>query len=253
MRKKNALFKIVVLLLFIAFFINGCNKDKEDNASVTQPVVPKERIKEEPTEKQVQKKTESDQNIKYEIIKKECVLPFKRALDIRIQNRITDQQLRELALKIKETLSLEEKKAAKIFIAYWLPGMILNAGSWARTDFTPSLEVQIFGITKEQEKVFKPQPADYEGKVIGQWLHNQLQMKCVFLEKKDGLFMQSTYSDGSKGENKLIKKKVKGGIRYYEKDNDSGEYYMINSNGNLEAYDTDGFIETYTFTKLKDQ
>lgn len=61
----------------------------------------------------MQKKTESDQNIKYEIIKKECVLPFKCALDIRIQNRITDQQLRELALKIKETLSLEEKKPLK--------------------------------------------------------------------------------------------------------------------------------------------
>ena len=231
---------VFFLLLLVFSFIDTSPGDK---AAVSQP-----SSVASPAAEPLSKKAEKV--VSHSVIEKKCNLPIKCGLDVRLDSAISRAQLVDLALKLKKELSHEEQKAEKIFIHYWLPDMVLGAGSWASTDFTPELKVNIRGATSDQEQKSNQQIGADE-KVVGKWAHNQLSATYTFIEKGGALFMHTMFSDGSSDTKELMKRKVNSQTRYYEKDDDSGEYYMINSDGVLEAHDEEGLIDTYTFRTLK--
>jgi len=253
MKKSNIIFIIVGIILLIFLLITNIFKEEEE---IAQPL---EKVKETSDINPSVKENKPPESIKpkqkkrteYTIIEKNCLLPYKCSLSIRIKEKINEGQLKELANKIKKSLSQKEQKANKIFIAYLLPNMKLNAGAWATSHFTPFLEIKIIGVSKEIDAKLKNNKVKYDGKVVGQWVQNQDKHVCAFVKKKGTLYFYNIYSDGSEGKVKLIKKRVDGKIRYYEKGRNTGEYFSINLSGNLEAYDEDGFIDLYTFTILK--
>lgn len=243
MKKEYIVFG-VICVVFIAIFIFSGKSEKKKVVSDQKPG----KVAAVEKKKTIVPKKENPKI--FQIIKKECRLPFKCSLDIRLKERVSEEKLKELALKIKRALKENERKAGKIFISYYLPEMAIDAGHWAYSNFTPSLDLGIQGITKKEEKklIADPKPV---GKIIGKWFHNQLKMKCTIVKRKNRYYFISVFSDGSKGEEELLVKKVQGKKRYYEKDGDPGEYYMINSKGVLETYDSEGLIDTYTFSVIK--
>ena len=73
--------------------------------------------------------------------------------------------------------------------------------------------------------------------VIGKWYNRLVGGEYIIYEKKSKIFFKTSFSDGSGSEEELITKKVRGTIRYYNKESDrQNEYYVI-SNGILSIYD----------------
>lgn len=85
--------------------------------------------------------------ILYRILKEDSFLTYKRSLDIEVQpantGLPTKLQLTELAKQLYS--QYEGEKYDRVFICYYLPGMVLNSGAWATSHFNPDLEVRILG------------------------------------------------------------------------------------------------------------
>ena len=80
-------------------------------------------------------------------LKKESFLRHKLSLDIELQpvgdSLPTESQLTELANALYS--QHQGKRYERVFICYYLPGMILDSGAWATSHFNPTLQVRILG------------------------------------------------------------------------------------------------------------
>ncbi|MCK5127620.1 MAG: hypothetical protein KAR42_15290 [candidate division Zixibacteria bacterium] len=74
---------------------------------------------------------------KYSIIKKEMFGRIKCSFDIRLENKVSEAVLKKISLKLRK------KKYDRVFICYYLPGMVVDAGAWATGHFNPDLKIII--------------------------------------------------------------------------------------------------------------
>lgn len=68
-----------------------------------------------------------------------CNKPFKCSYDIRIQDRLSEQELSKVANKIKD----KTPEVDSVFINYYLPCMKIGNGAWASARFSPDLSVTV--------------------------------------------------------------------------------------------------------------
>jgi len=179
-------------------------------------------------------------DVTYTIIDKNIVPGIKRSLDIRLNRKVSEDVLKAIGMKLKNS---DPKTYDRTLIGYYLPDMKINAGYWATTHFNPNLEVRILGLTAEQEKALKQQPADPSRQIIGSWLDQRPfgGSRITIFRKDDKLFMENKYKDGSAGTAKLVETRSQNGRRFdYKPDRGNGEYYLINSKGELQQLDQDG-------------
>lgn len=180
------------------------------------------------------------EDVTYTIIDKNIVPGAKRSLDIRLNRKVLKDVLAAIAMKLKNA---DPNSYDRTFIGYYLPDMQINAGYWATTHFNPHLEVQILGLTVEQEEALKQDSTDPSREVIGTW-HDQGPFGSgrITIYRKDGkLFMENKYKDGSAGTSDLVETSSQHGRRFdYNPDRGNGEYYLIKSNGDLQQLDSDG-------------
>lgn len=184
------------------------------------------------------------QGVNYTVIEKSNMGTIKGSIDVRLSEKVTKDFLQKLAVKLKES---EHREYDRLFITYYLPGMTPGAGAWATSHFNPNLEVKILGITIEEEKALKSESKKSSGKIIGQWLDESpyVGAKYTLIKKNGKIVMERKFKDGSGSEKEMIQKNQSGRLRFEEKGgNDFGEYYLIERNGNLGAYDSDGLIST---------
>lgn len=120
------------------------------------------------------------------------------------------------------------------------------AGAWATTHFDPDLEVRILGLTAEQEKALTEPSDDPSRQVVGRWLDERPVGDRITIFEQDGkVYMENVFPDGSKGKKEIVPEPSATGKRYEDKDgNDFGEFYLIDSQGNLQLWDQDGLIST---------
>lgn len=83
----------------------------------------------------------------YTIINQDVFLAFKRSLDIRLIEKVSEDELTAIALRLKAS---DSKSYDRTFICYYLPGMQVGAGAWATTHFDPSLKVRFLRDPVEQ-------------------------------------------------------------------------------------------------------
>tara|TARA_B110000037_G_scaffold50024_1_gene61476 strand:- start:3700 stop:4335 length:636 start_codon:yes stop_codon:yes gene_type:complete len=177
----------------------------------------------------------------YTIIQEDQNEQIKKVnIDIRLKKEVSESELKEIALNIKE----ERKNFRMLWIFYYLPGHKVGSGAWASTHFSPDLEVKILGATKEaSEEVSKTKVT---GEIINSWFDNDAMMpNTTYLVKENNkLYMKTLYPKNSLTAvseiiNEVTEKK-EGNKTRYDYENGHGEYYMIEKNGNLGMYDTDG-------------
>ena len=179
-------------------------------------------------------------DVTYTIIDENIAPGIKRSLDIRLNRKVSEGVLQYIAMKLKNS---DPTTYDRTFIGYYLPDMKVNAGYWATTHFNPNLEVRILGLTAEQEEVLKQQPADPSREVIGSWLDGRpFGGGRITILRKDGkLFLENKYKDGSVGTAEIVETRSRNGRRFdYKPDRGHGEYYLINSRGELQQLDQDG-------------
>ena len=181
------------------------------------------------------------QGVNYKIIEKSSLKNIKYSVEIELSKKVSEQYLRSLALQIQKKAPQEFER---IFILYYLPGMTPGAGAWATSHFNPNLEVKILGLTIGEEEVLKSQPNNVSNNVIGEWIDETpyIAGKYTFLKRNGKILMVIKFKDGSTLEREMLQFERSGNLAYREQgDNDFGEYYVIESNGNLSAYDNEGF------------
>ena len=177
------------------------------------------------------------------ILISEDVLPrIKRSLTVRLDEPISEQRLRALAHEFKAS---SKRSYQRTFIAYYLPGMDLDSGAWATTNFNPNLKITIHGLSIEKEKKLKSikNPQDWD--VVGRWLdpgNLYFQHRITIFRKDNSVFMDQTFSDGSSGQSELIETKSPVWRLDPVEESFAGDYWILNPNGQLEAHDNDGFI-----------
>ena len=91
--------------------------------------------------------TQEERTIRHEVQQKESFLNHKLSLDVELQpvgdNLPTESQLTALAKTLHS--QYEGDQYERVFICYYLPGMILDRGAWATSHFNPTTEVRILG------------------------------------------------------------------------------------------------------------
>lgn len=183
-------------------------------------------------------------DVTYSIIDTKVVPRVKRSLDIRLNRKVSENVLRLIALQLK---SQDTKEYERTFITYYLPDMKLGAGAWATTHFNPSLNIRILGLTVEQEKNLLSEATDSSRKVIGIWLDESpvIGSKFILYRQNDKLYMERVFGNGSSSNEEMVKKTSSSGQRFEEKtSSSSGDYYLINTRGDLEMRDQVGLVAT---------
>ena len=187
------------------------------------------------------------EDVTYKIIQENKIPKIKRSVDIRINRRASEDELREIALTIE---AKDKSQYERTFICYYLPDMIVDEGAWATTHFNPELEVKILGATEEELAILgEVSTSDTEREIIGIWLDENIPAKLVLFRKNGKSFIETTYKDGSIGTYEMIEKNTSRGLRFDDKKGSAfGDHYLINKNGELELRDDEGLI--YIINKL---
>ncbi len=179
-------------------------------------------------------------DVSYEIIDEETNESIgKSNIDIRLNKRVNEEILTEIAKELKKT----RNEYSKIWIMYVLPNMEVGKGAWATTNFTPELEVEILGGTTEEINIMESKTV--KGEILGKWRdYNPLSESNHFLVREEGSLKMKTIShkDGWDDVKDLKESNQEGKIKY-EYENDFGEYYLLEDNGNMSIFDENGKIK----------
>ena len=181
--------------------------------------------------------------IQYTIINEEKLESIKTMIDIRLESEVNEDTLIKIANELKRN---GRSHFQRIFINYYLPKMEVGKGAWALSHFNPDLEVDIIGISKYEKAKLLEKTSSYEGNIIGRWLDNSPYSGGIVTISKnaDNLKIYKKYSDGSESVKNLLEKMVNGQKHWIEKNNTFGEYYLLNNDGSLSIYDTEGLVLT---------
>ena len=204
-------------------------------ASASDAVGESNRVEHETAESQ------TPEDWSYEITDTSRVPGVKCGIDVRLSRKVTADELRALALKLRKQ---ERGNYQRVFITYLLPGMTPGAGAWATSHFNPDLEVKILGLTIEEEKkvIAESQPV---GEVVGRWFDQFIGCTVTIREDNGVLVLERKFKDGSVGKFEVIETTQRGRRRFErESGSAAGEYYLINSEGDLESHDRQGIIDT---------
>lgn len=160
----------------------------------------------------------------------------KNQLTVQISKKITIGQIATLAEKFYSS----KPKQRRFYIFYLLPGMKDGSGAWATSHFDPELNIQILGSTTEQDNTATELINDVDGDIIGEWHEEQFTSSNYIILKKDNkTFIKILFKNGQSLEEELKEKKVRTGTRYdYKDDGFNGEYFVLNSDGELEFYNS---------------
>lgn len=188
-----------------------------------------------------------DSKYTYEIIKENSTPSVKRSLDISLDKKITKEELTDLATKLKGSTEYEST-----FIGYVINKSEVKNGYWATTHFTPDLEVKILGLTLDQEKERKSIESPDDGKqIVSKWVDDRpyIGATLTIYEKNGSTYLESVYPDNSSSneEVKISKGKQRRKVETVE-ENGFGEYFVINNEGSLEFWSSNG--NYYTAKKL---
>lgn len=190
-------------------------------------------------------KNADSENLKidYVIISDDKKRNITRKVSVELPERISEQQLRQIANEIKNGDSNDYERT---FIMYRIKDE-QSVAAWATTHFDPNLEVKFIGLSSDNFKKLLNVKYDVDGEVIGQWIspNGFTDHIVVFYKKDKKYFNQDFYIDATLKPYELLK----DGTTYRYKDLDETQYFIIDSHGDLEYHGESGNI--YIAKKLE--
>ena len=187
-----------------------------------------------------QKKSNVPNDVKWKITKEEPNnILSKNNREVHLNKKIDKKVLQEIAMEIRE----DRTQYDRLWIFYYIPNMT-EGMAWATTHFTPNLEINIIGSTENQD-IQTSTTTDIEGEILNKWRSEKSLMGgtlILFKNLSQKKTMRITFKDGSKMESEIVESNLNGKIKYQD-DNENGEYYIVESNGNLGLYGKNGKFE----------
>jgi hypothetical protein len=176
-------------------------------------------------------------DVKWEITKEEPnEVLSKNNIEVKLNKKVDEKILKEIALEIRK----DRKQYDKLWIFYHIPNMT-SGMAWATTHFTPDLEVQIIGSTETEDQETS-KTTNIDGEILGKWRSEKSLMGAaliLFKNQEGKLMMRIVFKNGSTMDSEIVESKQDGKTKYQD-DNEHGEYYILESNGNLGMYGNDG-------------
>ena len=180
-------------------------------------------------------------DVSYSIIDTSVVPGIKRSLDVRLNRKVSEDVLRAIAHELK---SGDSEDYDRTFIVYYLPDMEVDSGGWATTHFDPELVIQVIGTTLEDEQSLTTQVGPSDRDVIGKWLWELVGGVITIYREDDTLYIEQKFSDGSELTEELVEKPSPLGQRFDKVEPGFGDYWIIDTAGNLQLRDSAGLIST---------
>lgn len=236
--KRKYLTRSTIFIVFIIIFVgsvifiitNSLSSNREKTDSTTTNVIDVSDII---SYDQLTRSSDDNQTkvAEFTVEDQEFNKPYKAVFEIRVQDRISEDSI----LSIASDLRNNYPGFQKYFISFWLPGMEIGSGAWATCHFTPELELNVTGLSKQDASSMASNLPKSE-KVIGRWVWEILEGVILTIYESNGQYqMQSDHQDGSSGTEKLSRK---GNI--FSDENDFGEFYKIEPDGRLGMYSRNG-------------
>ncbi len=120
--------------------------------------------------------------------------PYKHALLVRLNRRVTEAELRSFAQVQREKYPASEYD--KLFISYLLVGQPEGSGLWASSHWQPDLQITIVGQSAEQAGSTKQRGSINPGEeLVGAWSSIGSEIIVVLKRKNKTYFRKQ--SDGS--------------------------------------------------------
>jgi len=225
---------LVLLVLTLSIAVASCEPVKRQSGENT------------PSRQEVseQKLPEQNQSVNalYSIIKDTRMKPFKRSVDVRLSQKVSEGTLGLIAQEIKRQ---DPTNYDRTFIVYYLPGMQVGGGGWATSHFNPTLNVRILGLSEEYQTKITAS-LDQSRDVVGVWFDEIIGRIITIYHKNGKLLIEMVYKDGSKSEEEMIESQISSGRKFVAAENPRfGEYWLLKSDGTLQVFDDEGLIRTY--------
>jgi hypothetical protein len=172
--------------------------------------------------------------------------PGKRTIEIRLNTKVSESVLREIALelKAKETTQYEYTR-----IFFYLPGKGPGVGPgntspWASADFDSGLQVYIMGLSLDQETEYRTRPLNLPAGSVpfGTWIiENGAGGHPVTIYSRDNRVFYDLQYGGSDGPGWIEMEELPTGSgRAFRTLNNSTDRYIVLPNGDLELYTGEG-------------
>lgn len=183
-------------------------------------------------------KEDSSYKINYEIINEKPNKAFGNAvLLVQLNQKEDESKLKRLALDLRS----DRTEYNKLWIQFYLPETNTNSVAWATASFTPDFNFEINGSTMQEEKTALNK-ISVSGEILGKWISESSLMGGILVLHKDStgtLLITTSFTDGSSMTNIVTESYMNNHHRYTD-GNKHGEYYILESNGNLGMYGNDG-------------
>jgi hypothetical protein len=138
-------------------------------------------------------------DVSYPVVDEYREPPVKRSLTVRLNVKVSEDVLRAMALELK---GMETAKYEYTYISYFLPGMSWDLPVWAVSNFAPALQVDIRGLTIEQEELLVRLPVSLPDGVelIGSWISDEADARhrLTILRKESRYYVVSVSPPAAK-------------------------------------------------------
>ncbi|WP_367110373.1 hypothetical protein [uncultured Psychrobacter sp.] len=184
----------------------------------------------------------------YNILEDTAKSNIKRTVEVELPERLDEVELKRLAKHIK---GLSNKDVERTFIGYRIAGNDPKQAYWATTHYNPNLEVNIMGESATSYENMKGKSLP-EGEVIGSWMVERgLEYRMTAYNKDGRTYLQSAYGDGTSSDDLYVLAETDRGTKLEEEDSGFGEYFIINSEGELEFWSDNGNYYTAKKSNLR--
>jgi hypothetical protein len=173
-------------------------------------------------------------------------VPYKRHIDIRLNFKVSEEALREIALELKARAE-QQYEYDRVF--FFLPGKGRDMGPgntspWAMADFDAGLRVTIMGFTIEEERRYRTAGLSLPAGSIplGTWLMDDgfARTRITIYERQHRYFYHLQQWAGTDGRSWKEMEELPREIGRCFRMCESSDRYVALPNGDLELYDGEG-------------
>ena len=214
-----------LLLVLSCLFVVGCSS--ESNTSTNSAQVEQEKIE-------------------FNIGSDEKKRDVKRVVEVDIEKRIDEAQIKSLAEEIKQS---DPNQYERTFIVFFIPEM---EQAWATVSYDPDYKLTMLGSSEQSHEALKAKDTEISGQKIGEWNANWgFEYKEIYEEKDGKIFRHQIFADGEQKPVEMQIIEVKGQKAYQDAiSKEHGEFFVINKNGDLEYWSENG--NYYTAKKISE-
>ena len=164
--------------------------------------------------------------------------PTKATVNVRLRTRPTSEEMSTIARQIHEQ---HGEGLERLFIFHYLEDQDERVGPYATTHFNTELEVKVWGMSDDELKSALGHEAPKGAEVLGRWENaGILSMVVVIYRLDDAYFLRWDGAEKPGEADKVLRDQLGDGWRFRFAERESGDYYVLRSDGRLEMRDADG-------------